>query len=114
MDTFYALAEPTRRRILEMLANKGQLSSSDISKKFNVTAQAISQHLKVLRDANLVYVKKLAQQRIYRLNPDHILEVEKWAKHTTEIWEERFDALDRVLEEEKRKAHNKKGNKNGE
>ena len=54
MDVFSALAEPNRRRIMEMLASKGQLSASDISQRFAVSPPAISQHLKVLRDAGWI------------------------------------------------------------
>jgi DNA-binding transcriptional ArsR family regulator len=108
MDMFYALAEPRRRKIIELLASSGQLPATEICNKFNVTAQAISQHLKVLLDAKLVLVEKHAQQRIYQLNPKTVLELENWAKHTTEIWEERFDSLDVVLAKEKKKlAKNK-------
>ena len=78
MDMFSALAEPTRRSIIEMLAGEGQLSVSDIAARFDVSAPAISQHLKILREADLVWVEKRAQQRIYRLNPDAMREFEQW------------------------------------
>lgn len=103
MDIFTALAEPTRRNIVELLAMKGQLSASDISSKFNVSPPAISQHLKVLRDTNLVRVEKRAQQRIYKINPEKMHEIEVWIKKLTKLWDERFAALDSVLEVEKRK-----------
>ena len=65
MDKFSALADPTRRHILEMLARRGQLSATEISDKFQVSPSAISQHLKVLREANLVQMEKRVQQRLY-------------------------------------------------
>lgn len=88
-----------------MLASKGELSATDICENFDVSPPAISQHLKVLREAKLVQVKKQAQQRIYQINPDAMLELEGWAKQMTELWNRRFDALDEVLMEEKRKAN---------
>lgn len=103
MDIFYALSEPRRRDIVEMLAIQGQLSATDISKKFKVTASAISQHLKVLLEAKLVKVEKRAQLRIYQINPAKIHELEKWAKEMTTLWEERYERLDGVLEQEKSK-----------
>jgi DNA-binding transcriptional ArsR family regulator len=103
MDKFSALADPTRRNILEMLANSGQLSATEISAKFQATPSAISQHLKVLREANLVLIEKRAQQRIYRINPDTVGELEQWARQLTQRWNERFEALDAVLEAEKKK-----------
>lgn len=108
MDAFYALADQRRRRILELLAASGQLSATEISRKFSITAQAISQHLRVLREAKLVSVEKRAQQRIYRVDAQQILEVEEWARQTAARWNESFDALDKVLQEEKRRnAKNK-------
>ena len=104
---FYALAEPTRRDIIELLASNGQLSATDISDNFAVSAPAISQHLKVLREANFVRVEKRAQQRIYRINPEAMSEVEGWVQEMTRQWNARFNVLDKILEAEKRKL--KKG-----
>jgi DNA-binding transcriptional ArsR family regulator len=104
MDMFSALAEPTRRNILEVLAHSGQMSASDIYHKFHTSPQAISQHLKVLRDTQLVTVEKRAQQRIYKINPEAVLELDGWIKTLTRHWNARFDALEKVLEEEQRKG----------
>ena len=97
MDIFSALAEPTRREIIELLARKGELSASDICDKFDMSSPAISQHLKVLRDTNLVIVEKRAQQRIYSVNTDAIDEFEQWIRKMKHMWSERFDALDELL-----------------
>ena len=102
MDIFNALAEPTRRTILEMLARSGPLSATEIYEQFPVSPAAISQHLKVLREAKLVLMEKRAQQRMYRLNPDTMFELEGWAGHMTLLWKQRFDALEKVLEAEKK------------
>ena len=104
MDKFSALADPTRRKIIEMLAVNGQLSATDISDKFQVSPSAISQHLKVLREANVVQMEKRAQQRLYQINPAAMFELEEWAKQITQRWNERFDALDEVLQAEKKKT----------
>ncbi len=103
MDMFSALAEPTRRDILMMLAAKGKLSASAIYKKFDVSHPAISQHLKVLREAKLVRVEKRAQKRIYQINPTGISELEKWTKQMKKQWNERFKRLDKVLAKEVKK-----------
>ncbi len=111
MDVFEAIAQPTRRSIVEMLADSGQLSATEIAERFRVTPPAISQHLKILREANLVQVEKHAQQRIYRINPPAMLEVEGWAKQLSALWSQRLDALDEVLQAEKKKnlIDNQKG-----
>lgn len=101
MDIFSALAEPTRRNIVELLALNGQLAASDISKKFRISPPAISQHLKVLRDTNVVRVEKRAQQRIYQINPAKMHELETWAHRMTKMWDQRLDALDEILRLEK-------------
>ncbi|MFB4169058.1 ArsR/SmtB family transcription factor [Virgibacillus sp. JSM 102003] len=102
-DIFHALSEPNRRYILEILASQEQLTATDIYDRFNISPPAISQHLKILREANLVRMEKKAQQRIYQLNPDAIIELEEWANHITQLWTQRFDALDKVLEDEMKK-----------
>jgi DNA-binding transcriptional ArsR family regulator len=108
MDKFSALADPTRRFILEMLARNGQLSATEISDNFQVSPSAISQHLKVLREAKLVLMEKRAQQRLYQINPETMGELEQWARQLTQQWHERFEALDQLLEAEKKKILNKR------
>ena len=103
MDMFAALADPTRRKIIELLADGGQLPAAEIAAHFPVSAPAISQHLKVLQQAGLVSVERRAQQRIYRLNPQAMLELEDWARRLRNLWNERFDALEILLEQEMRK-----------
>ncbi|MDR3615487.1 MAG: metalloregulator ArsR/SmtB family transcription factor [Candidatus Obscuribacterales bacterium] len=67
MDIFVALADPTRRKILKMLSRR-QMSAGDIADQFEMTQSAVSQHLKTLRDANLVSMQVDAQRRLYSFN----------------------------------------------
>ena len=108
MDIFYALADPTRRKILELLASRGQLTATEIYECFSVSPPAISQHLKVLREANLVKMVKRAQQHIYQINPDKVLELEDWSQQLTQQWNKRLDALDELLKVEKENIENKR------
>lgn len=101
MDIYTALAEPNRRRIIELIAKKGSLTATDISDKFKVSAPAISQHLKVLRESKLVHMEKVAQRRIYRINADKLDEIEEWIAKLKKHWEKKFDRLDNVLKEMK-------------
>jgi len=103
MDMFVALADPTRRTILELLATSGELSATAIYEKFSVSPQAVSQHLKVLREAHLVEMEKHAQKHLYRLNPQTLSQFEAWVTQTKQRWSESFEALDAVLEHEKQK-----------
>ena len=77
MDAFEALADPTRRRILEMLSER-ELAAGDIARRFDMTPPAVSQHLKILRNANLVRTRKDAQRRMYALEPHGLAELEHW------------------------------------
>jgi DNA-binding transcriptional ArsR family regulator len=114
VDVFYALAEPRRRQVIEILASRGQLSATEICNEFDVSPQAISQHLKVLREAKLVQVEKRAQQRIYQINPDSMLELEEWISRVTRQWNRRFDALDKVLAAEKERISKEPGEERDE
>jgi len=105
---FSALADPTRRNIIELLATNGQMAATDIYDNFTVSHPAISQHLKVLREADLVRLEKSAQKRIYGLNPDTMHQIEDWIKRTTDHWDQRFEQLDKVLQAEKRRTIKKK------
>jgi DNA-binding transcriptional ArsR family regulator len=109
MDAFAALADPTRRQIIELLANRGEMSATDIADRFKISAPAISQHLKILREARLVAMEKRKQQRIYQINPQAMSEVEGWAQKMTERWEARYRALDEVLAVQKQKLKKGKG-----
>ncbi|TME02224.1 MAG: winged helix-turn-helix transcriptional regulator [Chloroflexi bacterium] len=110
MDMFGALADPTRRNILELLASSGELTATALYEHFPVSPQAVSQHLKVLREAHLVEMEKRAQKHVYRLNPQTLSQFEAWVQQMKQRWEERFAALDTVLESEKeaREGHTRK------
>ena len=106
MDTFTALAEPTRRIILERLSANGNMSATDIYRGFESSPPAISQHLKVLREAKLVRVEKRAQQRIYYISPEPMKELKKWVKQFAATKEMEFRKLDKLLESLRRDAEN--------
>lgn len=103
MQVLNALADPTRQRIVEMLAER-ELSAGAIADSFDMSAPAISQHLKVLKDAQLVRVRADAQRRIYALDPAGFDELEQWMTRIRRYWRGSLDALERVLKEEDRKS----------
>ena len=96
MQAFSVLADHTRRRIVELLAT-GDMAAGDIHSHFHVTGPAVSQHLKVLRDAKLVRVKVDAQRRVYSLDPRGLDELEGWLAGIRKFWNQRLDALERAL-----------------
>lgn len=107
MHSLEALADPTRRRIVELLAQH-ELPAGDIVKNFRLTAPAISQHLKVLREAGLVTVRVDGQRRIHALAPHGLDELDAWLERTRAAWSSRLDALERELRAEDAKARRSK------
>lgn len=99
MNTLAALSDPTRQRIVEMLAT-GPLSSGDIARQFDITAPAVSQHLKTLRAAKLVRAHVDAQRRIYELDADGIDELAEWISKLRRFWAGKLDNLEKRLKEE--------------
>ena len=98
MTIFEALADPTRRRIVEMLS-RGALSAGEIGRRFSTSPSAVSQHLRVLREARLVTVRAAAQQRIYELDPTGLAEFDEWLDRIGPAWRDRLDAMDRERQE---------------
>jgi DNA-binding transcriptional ArsR family regulator len=96
MTALQALSDPTRQRIIEMLAS-GALSSGEIAGRFALSPPAISQHLKTLREAKLVTVRADRQKRIYALDPEGVAEVSAWVDRIKAFWNPRLDALETAL-----------------
>jgi len=97
MDRFIALADPTRRRIVEMLGET-PLGAGEITARFSISAPAISQHLKVLKEAGLVSVEVRGQRRIYRLDPAGLDAFDAWVRKVRGFWGARLDGLEQELE----------------
>ena len=93
---FAALADPTRQRIVEMLAG-GALCAGDIAGRFELSAPAISQHLKALKAAKLVKVRAVAQKRIYELDPEGLADISDWVSRIRAFWNPKLDALEQAL-----------------
>jgi len=108
MQALSALADPTRRRIVEMLAARDR-TAGEIVDEFDLSAPAISQHLKVLHRARLVTALVAGQHRIQTLNPAGLVEIETWLTRTRRFWSRRLDALERELRaDHRRKKHERK------
>ena len=96
MSSLAALADPTRRRIVELLS-EGERTAGEIVGRFGLSAPAISQHLKVLREAGLVQVRVAGQHRVYRLDQRGLDEIDQWVARVRRFWTGRLDALEREL-----------------
>ena len=105
-DAFNAVAEPRRRQILDVLAG-GERPVNDLVTLLGVTQPQVSKHLRVLREVGLVDVRDEGRQRMYRLNGRSLKPIHDWIKSYERIWNERYDAMDELLNELKRKEKGK-------
>src|SRR3712207_3278920 len=101
-DAFNAVAEPRRREILDVLAD-GERSVNELADLLDLTQPQTSKHLRVLREVEAVLVRDDGRHRLYRLNPLALKPIHDWVEEYEALWSERFDALDAVLEDLKRK-----------
>ena len=97
MTVFEALADPTRVRILDLLAAR-ERSVGELVAQFELTQPAVSQHLRVLREAGLVAARADAQRRIYRVSPAPLRRLDRWLARYRKFWAEELDALEHHLD----------------
>jgi DNA-binding transcriptional ArsR family regulator len=101
-DAFNAVAEPRRREILDVLAG-GELAVNDLVELLGLSQPQVSKHLRVLREVGLVDVREEGRQRLYRVNGPALKPIHDWVSGFERTWAERFDRLDVVLDELKRR-----------
>lgn len=94
---FDVVAEPTRRRILDLLLAQPR-SVGELVGRLNLSQPQASKHLRVLRDAGLVRVRQDAQRRFYELRPEPLAEVDDWLRPYRQLWTDHLDALERHLD----------------
>ncbi|MEI9921911.1 MAG: metalloregulator ArsR/SmtB family transcription factor [Bacteroidota bacterium] len=95
-DIFQALADPTRRAIITLIALQA-MTPNAIADNFNTTRQAISKHLRILTECELVKPKQQGREIYYSLEMEKMKEVDKWMNQLRRIWESRFNQLGQVL-----------------
>jgi len=100
--SFAALSDATRRGVLQQLGC-GDASITDLARAFHMTLTGMRKHVGVLELAELVTTEKVGRVRTCRLGPRRLEEATAWIRHYRELWEARFDELDKVVEELKRK-----------
>jgi DNA-binding transcriptional ArsR family regulator len=97
-DAFNAVAEPRRRQILDLLA-LGERPVNDIVEEMQLNQPLVSKHLRVLRAVGAVEVRELGRQRVYRLNAWALRPIAQWVAGYEQLWSERFEVLDELLDE---------------
>jgi DNA-binding transcriptional ArsR family regulator len=101
---FNALADPTRRRMLERLARGGTVTASGMAQKLPISRQAVAKHLAALRSAELVDSERVGRETQYRLHPDSLNDAARWIQTVSAEWDHRLEALRRTLETRRGRA----------
>jgi DNA-binding transcriptional ArsR family regulator len=96
-DVFQAIADPTRREVLRLLAEK-ERPISEITAHFPMSRTAIAKHLQVLSEAELVYGQKVGREKIYRLQPEPLTELKQWLSFYEKFWENKLSILKHIVE----------------
>ena len=109
-DAFNAVAEPRRREILDALAG-GERAVNELVERLGVAQPLVSKHLRVLREVGLVEAREEGRHRVYRLNGRSLKPIHDWVKSYERMWNDRFDLLDEVLDDLRRKEQT--GGSNG-
>ena len=95
-DIFQAIADPTRREILSLIASK-RMTPNSIAEKFPSSRQAVSKHIKILIECDLLNQEKVGREIYYEFNPEKIKQVDDWVEQFRKLWEEKFNQLDKLL-----------------
>ena len=95
-DVFQAIADPTRRAIILLIAINA-MTPNAIAEHFDTSRQAVSKHLRILTECELLKQKQSGREIYYQLNGTKMKEIDKWLEQYKKIWESRFNQLDKVL-----------------
>lgn len=95
-DIFQAIADPTRRAIITLIATQA-MTPNALAEHFNTTRQAVSKHLRILTECELISANNQGREIYYQLHIDKMKEIDVWLEQFRKVWESRFDALDQVL-----------------
>ncbi|MCW5873424.1 MAG: winged helix-turn-helix transcriptional regulator [Anaerolineales bacterium] len=99
-SAFHAIADPTRRRILDMLLQAGPLRAGELAERFpRISRPAVSKHLRVLRSSRLVRPERRGRELWYQVDPAPLTEVEQWLQQYSTFWEEKLQALKKAAEQ---------------
>lgn len=107
-DVFQAIADPTRRQIIALLAGK-PMNLNDLAENFEISRPAISQQVKILAECGLVQVKRIGRESHCKAKLEKLREVRSWVEQYREYWDSKFDSLEKYLHkiQQKRKSNGK-------
>ncbi|HCD52498.1 MAG TPA: transcriptional regulator [Balneolaceae bacterium] len=96
-DVFQGIADPTRREIISLLAKGEPMNLNSIAERFDISRPAISKHIKILEECNLIDIQQEGRQRICELKPESLEPVSDWVEKNRRLWNQRLDALEDYL-----------------
>lgn len=99
-DVFDAIADPTRRRLIALLAEANELPLHELTSQFQIGRTAVSKHLTILKEAGLVFDRKVGRETRYRLNASPLQEVQDWLAFYSKFWRTNMMRLSLLLEED--------------
>jgi len=105
-DVFQAIADPTRRDIISLVA-RNSMTSNDVAASFDVSRQAISKHIKILMECGILMIDQQGRERYYSLQPKKLAQVADWVEPFRSMWEDKFNRLDDILKKLKSNKHGK-------
>ncbi|MGY4536256.1 DNA-binding transcriptional ArsR family regulator [Mucilaginibacter sp. UYNi724] len=105
-DVFQAIADPTRRDIIGLIA-KNPMTPNNVSDSFDLSRQAISRHIKILTECGLLTLNIQGREYYYSIQPNKLKEVNEWLEPFRNMWEDKFNRLDNVLNNLKSKKNGK-------
>jgi len=106
-DVFQAIADPTRRQIIEMVARRS-LNVNEIAENFEVSRQAVSLHVKILIECGLVVIKKRGRERYCEAKLEQLNDVAEWVDYCKQFWSTQFNSLEKYLKKEQISKKRKK------
>ena len=105
-DVFQGIADPTRREIITLLASGEPMNLNAIAERFAISRPAISKHIKILVECNLIDIQQEGRERICELKPDQLEPVSDWVEKNRKIWNQRLDKLEHYLNTLQNKSDN--------
>jgi DNA-binding transcriptional ArsR family regulator len=99
-DVYLAIADPTRRKLLRLLADANELPLYELTAQFQMGRTAVSKHLAILKEAGLVADRKVGRETRYRLNAAPLREIKDWVTFYEKFWKEKVELFKNLLEEE--------------
>ena len=100
-DVFQAIADPTRRQIIELLAT-GSMNLNAVAENFEISRPAISKHIKILTECGLITIRQQGRERFCDAQFDQLREVTEWTSYYNKLWDKKLNALQNYLAKEKR------------